>query len=88
MKKVVVMIQPFTVSQDILVYEDGNKIDAISVINVDAVVPQLIAYTQKYNDIEQIAFVGAKHYNKIYGNKFQESEMKEYGVNKIEIKYI
>lgn len=88
MKKAVVMIQAFTLEQDIIIYEDGNKIDAISVANVDMVVPQLMTYTQKYSDIEQIVFIGAKHYNKIYGNKFQESEMKEYGINKIEIKYI
>ena len=88
MKKIMVMIQPFTVEQNILVYEDGNKIDAITVQNVDTIVPQLMTYTQKYTDIEQIAFVGTKHYNRIYGNKFQESEMKEYGINKIEIKYI
>jgi hypothetical protein len=88
MKKVVVMIQPFTIEQNVFVYEDGNKIDAMTVENVDAVVPQLMAYTQKYTDIEQITFIGTKHYNKIYGNKFQENEMKEYGINKIEIKYI
>jgi hypothetical protein len=88
MKKVVVMIQPFTVNQDVFVYEDGNKIDAISVNSVDDVVPQLMTYTQKYPDIEQVVFVGAKHYNKIYGNQFQEKEMKEYGINKIEVKYI
>lgn len=88
MKKVMVMIQPFTVEQNILVYEDGNKIDAATVSNVDNIVPQLITYTKKYNDIEQIVFVGAKHYNKIYGNKFQESELAEYGNNNITIKYI
>ena len=88
MKKAVVMIQAFALEQDILIYENGNKIDAISVENVDAIVPQLMAYTQKYPDMEQIVFVGAKHYNKIYGNQFQEKEMKEYGINKIEIKYI
>lgn len=88
MKKVVVTIQPFTVEQNILVYEDGNKIDAETVSSVDNIVPQLIAYTKKYNDIEQIVFIGAKHYNKIYGNKFQESELAEYGNNNITIKYI
>lgn len=88
MKKVVVTIQPFTVEQNILVYEDGNKIDAETVSSVDNIVPQLIAYTKKYNDIEQIVFIGAKHYNKIYGNKFQESELVEYGNNNITIKYI
>lgn len=88
MKKVMVMIQPFTVEQNILVYEDGNKIDAATVSSVDNIVPQLITYTKKYNDIEQIVFVGAKHYNKIYGNKFQESELAEYGNNNITIKYI
>lgn len=88
MKKVMVMIQPFTVEQNILVYEDGNKIDAETVSSVDNIVPQLITYTKKYNDIEQIVFVGAKHYNKIYGNKFQESELAEYGNNNITIKYI
>lgn len=88
MKKVMVMIQPFTVEQNILVYEDGNKIDAATVSSVDNIVSQLITYTKKYNDIEQIVFVGAKHYNKIYGNKFQESELAEYGNNNITIKYI
>ena len=88
MKKVVVTIQPFTVEQNILVYENGNKIDAETVSSVDNIVPQLIAYTKKYNDIEQIVFIGAKHYNKIYGNKFQESELAEYGNNNITIKYI
>ena len=88
MKKVVVTIQPFTVKQNILVYEDGNKIDTETVSSVDNIVPQLIAYTKKYNDIEQIVFIGAKHYNKIYGNKFQESELAEYGNNNITIKYI
>lgn len=88
MKKIVAIIQPFTIKQNISVYEDGIKIDTISVENVDDIVPQLMTLAQKHTNIEQIVFIGAKHYNKIFGNKFQESEIKEYGINKIEIKYI
>jgi hypothetical protein len=88
MKKIIVTIQPFTVEQSMLIYEDGIKIDGISVEHVDKIVEQLLIYTHKYNDIEQIIFIGAKHYNKIYGNQFQEKEMQEYGINKINIQYI
>lgn len=88
MKKIVIMVQPFTVEQNVIVYEDGNKIDAFTVANVDALVPQLINYTENHTDIEELVFIGARHYNKIYGNKFQENELAKYGANKIQIRYI
>lgn len=88
MKKVVVMIQPFTVEQNISIYENGIKVTSVSVKDIEEIVPQLMTFTQKYGDIEQVVFIGAKHYNKIFGNKFQESELAQYGQNNIEIKYI
>lgn len=88
MKNIMVLIQPFTEKQDISVYEGGEKIDATSVASVDDIVPQLLTYIKKYNDIEQVNFVGAKHYNKIFGNSLQEKIMTEFENQTISIKYI
>lgn len=86
MKKIVSVLQPFALTQDLIVYEDGNKLEIVptTIEELNATVLKLV---DKYN-IEEIQFAGAKKYAKGLGKKILEAELLSYGKNKLNIKYI
>lgn len=86
MKKIVSVIKPFIVNQNIFVYEDGNKIDALSA-PLNSIQDILIETANKYN-ITEIELIGSKKYSKGIENKIKETEMSKYNQNKINIKLI
>ncbi|MGN0992856.1 MAG: hypothetical protein ACI4PE_02950 [Bacilli bacterium] len=86
MKKIVTMLQPFTINQNIIVYENGNKIDLIEV-NMDNINEAILNLVEKYN-IKQIDFVGAKQYAKGIGNQLEKSELVKFGKSELEINYL
>ena len=86
MKKIVSVIKPFTMQQNIFVYEDGNKIDALTA-NLDNIQEILLDTAMKYN-ANEIQLVGAKNYSKGIKNKIEELEISKYNENKIIIDLI
>lgn len=86
MKKIVSAIQPFVMTQEIIVYENGNKIDIIST-TIENFSETILNAVNKYN-ITQLEFLGPKKYAQGLGNKIKEAEMLKYNTNKIEIKYL
>ena len=86
MKKIVTMLQPFTINQNIIVYENGNKIDLIEV-NMDNINEAILNLVEKYN-IKQIDFVGAKQYAKGIGNQLEKNELVKFGKSELEINYL
>ena len=86
MKKIVTMIQPFALHQQISVYETGNIIDYIEV-NIDDVSDKIIEFILKHN-INEVNFIGAKQYSKKIGNKIEESKLIDFEKNKIKINYL
>ena len=86
MKKIVSVIKPFIINQNVFVYEDGNKIDVLSV-PLDNIQNILINIAIKY-EVNDIELIGSKKYLNGIINKVQEEEIKQYNANKLNIKII
>lgn len=86
MKKIVSVIKPFIINQNIFVYEDGNKIDAVSV-PLNNIQDILINTANKY-EITEVELIGSKKYLNGIIKKIQEEEMTQYKENKLNIKII
>ena len=86
MKKIVSVIKPFIINQNVFVYEDGNKIDVLSV-PLDDIQNILINTAIKY-EVNDIELIGSKKYLNGIINKVQEEEIKQYNTNKLNIKII
>lgn len=86
MKKIVSVIKPFIINQNVFVYEDGNKIDVLSV-PLDDIQNILINTAIKY-EVNDIELIGSKKYLNGIINKVQEEEIKQYNANKLNIKII
>ena len=85
-KKIIGLLQPFDLKQNIYVYEDGNKIEIIET-KVDNFTSEMLQLINKYK-IEDIELAGPKEYTKGIGTKVQEEYIKNYSNNNLNIKYI
>lgn len=86
MKKIVSVIKPFVINQNIFVYEDGNKIDVLSVPLND--IQNILINTAIKYEVNDIELIGSKKYLNGIINKVQEEEIKQYNANKLNIKII
>ena len=86
MKKIVSVIRPFTLKQNIFVYEDGNKIDVASV-DLETIADKIVELANQY-EIKNIQLIGAKNFSKGIENKINEAEMTKYGKNDLIIELI
>lgn len=86
MKKIVSVIKPFVINQNVFVYEDGNKIDVLSVPLND--IQNILINTAIKYEVNDIELIGSKKYLNGIINKVQEEEMKQYNANKLNIKII
>ena len=86
MKKIVSVIKPFVVNQNVFVYEDGNKIDVLSV-PLNDIQDILIETATKY-EVTDIELVGSKKYLNGIVNKVKETEMSQYNEHKLNINII
>lgn len=86
MKKIVSIIKPFTINQNIFVYEDGNKIDVISAPLAD--IQKILVSTATQYEITDIELIGSKKYLSGIVNKVKEEEITQYNENKININII
>lgn len=85
-KKIIGLLQPFDLKQNIYVYENGNKIEIIET-KVDNFTSEMLQLINKYK-IEDIELAGPKKYTKGIGTKIQEEYIKNYSNNNLNIKYI
>ncbi len=86
MKKIVSIIKPFILNQNIFVYEDGNKIDVVSV-ELDNVPNTIIETATKYN-AKEVQLIGSKNFSKGIKEKIELAEITKYGKNELEIKLV
>ena len=86
MKKIVSVIKPFVIDQNIFVYEDGNKIDAVT-SSVDNLPETILQLTKQY-ELNNVELAGPVSYLKGLQKQIQELEMDTYATNNIEIKII
>ncbi len=86
MKKIVSVIKPFILQQNIFVYEDGNKIDVIK-SNLDNIENNLIDIAKKY-DTKEIQLIGSKNFLSGIQKRIETAEMTKFGKNELKIKII
>lgn len=83
MKKIVGMIRPFDIKQNLYVYEDGNKL-ACKQPKLDELNEIIFSFMQEY-DVSQLDLVGPKQYNRGLSKKLKEAEMIKFNKNNLEI---
>jgi hypothetical protein len=86
MKKIVSVIKPFVVNQNVFVYEDGNKIDVLSVPLND--IQNILVNTATQYEVTDIELIGSKKYLNGIVNKIKETEMSQYNEHKLNINII
>ena len=86
MKKIVSVIKPFVINQNVFVYEDGNKIDVLSVPLND--IQDILVETATKYEVTDIELVGSKKYLNGIVNKIKETEMSQYNEHKLNINII
>lgn len=86
MKKIVSIIKPFVINQNVFVYEDGNKIDVLSVPLND--IQNILVNTATQYEVTDIELIGSKKYLNGIVNKIKETEMSQYNEHKLNINII
>lgn len=86
MKKIVSVVKPFVVNQNVFVYEDGNKIDVVSTPLND--IQSILINTATKYEVTDIELIGSKKYLNGIKNKIEEEEMTQYNEHKLNIKII
>ena len=83
MKKIVTVIKPFTLKQNVYVYEDNDVID-VTQVNLKELEDLIIAKAEEF-DITDVTLVGAKKFSTGIKKKIQENEISKYNTNKLNI---
>ncbi len=83
MKKIVSVIKPFIMNQNVFVYEDGNKVDVLSVPLND--IQDILVETATKYEVTDIELIGSKKYLNGIVNKVKETEMSQYNEHKLNI---
>ena len=86
MKKIVSVIKPFVINQNVFVYEDGNKVDVLSVPLND--IQNILVNTATQYEVTDIELIGSKKYLNGIVNKIKETEMSQYNEHKLNINII
>ena len=86
MKKIVSVIKPFIMNQNVFVYEDGNKVDVLSVPLND--IQDILVETATKYEVTDIELIGSKKYLNGIVNKIKETEMSQYNEHKLNINII
>ena len=86
MKKIMSIIKPFILEQNVIVYEDGNKIDVVS-CNLNELPETMLQLATQY-ELTNIELAGPVSYLKGIQKQIQELEMSIYSTDNIEIKLI
>ena len=82
MKKVLTVLHPFDMQQQVYVYDNGNKIDEAEPI-LDTLNDTLFAFIDKY-ELTRADFRGPKRYANGIVEDFKKAEMTKYSEQKVE----
>lgn len=87
MKKIIVTIQPFSLTQKIEGYEDGYKFASVNstISNVPNDILNIIATDGNYENFSKITIAGPKKFTEKIVQKIKEKEMLIYNKNNLEI---
>lgn len=87
MKKIIVTIQPFSLTQKIEGYEDGYKFASVNstVSNIPNDIFGIITTDGNYENFSKIVIAGPKKFTEKIVQKIKEKEMATYNKNNLEI---
>lgn len=87
MKKIIVTIQPFSLTQKIEGYEDGYKFASVNstISNVPNDILNIIATDGNYENFSKITIAGPKKFIEKIVQRIKEKEMLTYNKNNLEI---
>lgn len=87
MKKIIVTIRPFSLTQKIEGYEDGYKFTSVNstISNVPNDIFDIIATDGNYENFSKIVIAGPKKFTEKIVQKIKEKEMLMYNKNNLEI---
>lgn len=87
MRKIIGVLQPFTMQQTFYVYEDGNKLEVVTIEDVNQIETTIFNLADKY-DITQIDLSGAKFFTQRIKQNLILEEITRYAEHKLNIKCI
>lgn len=87
MKKIIVTIQPFAMTQKVEGYENGYKFASVNstVSNIPNDIFGIIATDGNYENFSKITIAGPKKFTEKIVQKIKEKEMATYNKNNLEI---
>lgn len=85
-KILLVNMKPFTFSQTISIFEDGNEVETM-VVPMNKIEEEILILA-KHNNISEVNLVGPKVYTKGIQKKIEKTELKTYNKNLLNIKLI
>ena len=85
-KILLVNIKPFTFTQTISIFEDGNEVGT-KMVPMNKIEEEILILTKKDN-ISEVNIVGPKVYTKGIKKKIEKTELKTYNKNMLNIKLI
>lgn len=85
MKKMVSLLQPFTMQQTLIVYENGNKLDVITTSIKDF--PETVYKTSLTYNCSELEFMGTTKFAKGIGKQIEELGISKYNSKEIKITY-
>lgn len=86
MRKIVAVLRPFDLKQNIFVYEDGNKINSSNVDTVQ-VAYEICKLAKEYN-IDEINLGGTQKYTQGIGKQILDTSKEHYAMSNLNIKYL
>ena len=85
-KILLVNVKPFTFTQTVSIFEDGNEVRTVTV-PMNKIEEEILILAKKDN-ISEINIVGPKVYTKGIKKKIEKAELKTYNKNMLNIKLI
>lgn len=86
MNKIICLLNAYTLEQEIIVYENTNKVE-IAKTTIENLNNKLFELVNKYN-VATVSLHGARQFTKGIGQNIQKYELNKYNENKIEIIYL
>lgn len=86
MNKIIGIIEPFQKQQQLYIYKDNVKVEAITT-TLDTIVNDISDLIKEYA-IEEVDLKGPDKFSKKFGKEIKESMLSKYSNSSIEIKYI
>ena len=85
-KVLLVNMKPFTFSQTISIFEDGNEVETM-VVPMSKIEEEILILA-KHSNISEVNLVGPKVYTKGIQKRIEKAELKTYNKNMLNIKLI